>query len=113
MTLLRTLTGGGRILDRDSIWLTEKDSDGSTSLYPLTSFHPPPRPDDNIFRKYLLGKYGGLPRVFPGHLARVVEETMADEDGLAVKETLTRPPGAQARRRGARETAAPYRQSSR
>ena len=64
VTLLRTQTGGGRILDRDSIWLTEKNSDGSTSLYPLTSFNPPPRPDDNIFRKYLLGKYGGLPGSF-------------------------------------------------
>jgi hypothetical protein len=89
LTLLRTLIGGGRILDRDSIWLTEKDSGGATILYPLTGFHPPPRPDDNIFRKYLLGKYGGLPRVFPGHLAREVEETLADENGLAVEETLT------------------------
>jgi hypothetical protein len=37
VTLLRTLTGGGRVLDRDSIWLTEKDDDGATSLYPLNS----------------------------------------------------------------------------
>jgi AAA15 family ATPase/GTPase len=89
VTLLRTLAGGGRLLDRDSIWLTEKDSGGATVLYPLTSFHPPPRPDDNIFRKYLLGKYGGLPRVFPGHLAREVEETLTDEDGLVAEEIPT------------------------
>jgi hypothetical protein len=88
VTLLRTLTGGGRILDRDSIWLTEKDGQGGTSVYPLSSFRPPPRPDDNIFHKYLLGKYGGLPRVYPGHLAREVEDALEDDEDRAVEETL-------------------------
>jgi hypothetical protein len=77
VTLLRTLIGGGRALDRDAIWLTEKTSDGATDLYPLSSFDPPPRKDDNIFRKYLLGTYGGTPRVSSGEAAQALEEALA------------------------------------
>ncbi len=77
VTLLRTLTGGGRVLDRDSIWLTEKDKQGATSLYPLNGFRPAPRKDDNLERRYLLGAYGGRPDITPGALAREVEEAPA------------------------------------
>jgi AAA15 family ATPase/GTPase len=77
VTLLRTLTGGGRVLDRDSIWLTEKDSEGATKLYPLNSFHPAPRKDENLLRKYMLGSYGGRPNIAPGALAREVEEALS------------------------------------
>lgn len=72
-TLLRTLAGGDRVLDRDMIWLTEKNSDGATELYPLSSFNPPPRKLENLERGYLLGRYGARPRVAPGELARAVE----------------------------------------
>jgi ABC-type dipeptide/oligopeptide/nickel transport system ATPase subunit len=72
-TLLHTLLGEDRVLDRDTVWLTEKDAEGATELYPLTGFQPPPRKEDNLFRKYLLGKYGGTPRVSSGELAREVE----------------------------------------
>lgn len=74
VTLLHTLLGDDRVLDRDTVWLTEKDSEGATELYPLTSLRPPPRKDDNLFRKYLLGSYGGVPRVSSGAVAREVEE---------------------------------------
>lgn len=76
-TLLRTLTGGGRVLDRDTVWLTEKDPSGATELYPLTSVSPPPRKDTNLERGYLLGRYGAKPRVSPGELAREVEMARA------------------------------------
>lgn len=73
-TLLHTLLGDDRVLDRDTVWLTEKDTESATELYPLTSFSPPPRKEDNLLRKYLLGKYGGVPRVSSGMVAREVEE---------------------------------------
>lgn len=76
VTLLHTLLGDDRVLDRDTVWLTEKDADGATELYPLTSLRPPPRKDDNLFRKYLLGSYGGVPRVSSGAVAREVEEIL-------------------------------------
>jgi AAA15 family ATPase/GTPase len=77
VSLLRTLIDGSRVLDRDTVWLTEKTEEGATDLYPLTAFQPPPRKDDNLFRKYLLGTYGGLPRVFPGDLTREAQEALA------------------------------------
>lgn len=77
VTLLQKLTGGGRVLDRDSIWLTEKDDEGATRFYPLNGFRPAPRPDENVLRRYLLGSYGGKPDITPGALAREVEEALA------------------------------------
>jgi len=76
VTLLHTLLGDDRVLDRDTVWLTEKGTEGATELYPLTSLQPPPRKDDNLFRKYLLGSYGGVPRVSSGAVAREVEEIL-------------------------------------
>jgi AAA15 family ATPase/GTPase len=73
-TLLHALLSDeeDRVLDRDTVWMAEKNSEGATALYPLTSFRPPPRKEDNLFRKYLLGKYGGTPRLSLGELAREI-----------------------------------------
>jgi hypothetical protein len=76
-TLLHALLGDDRVLDRDTVWLTEKDDVGASQLYPLTSLSPPPRKEDNLFRRYLLGKYGGIPRMPPGMVAREIEELSA------------------------------------
>jgi AAA15 family ATPase/GTPase len=59
-TLLGT-SFGEEVLRRDEIWFTEKHA-GSTTLYPLTDFHP--RKEDNRERRYLGGSYGGVPAVF-------------------------------------------------
>ena len=74
VTLLHTLLGNDRVLDRDTVWLTEKDAEGATELYPLTSLRPPPRKEDNLLRKYLLGTYGGVPRVSSGVVAREIQD---------------------------------------
>jgi AAA domain, putative AbiEii toxin, Type IV TA system len=76
-TLLYTVLGSERVLDRDTVWLTEKRPDGATELYPLASINPTPRKEDNLFRKYMLGEYGGVPRVSSGMVAREVEELPA------------------------------------
>lgn len=45
---------------RDEIWFTEKDvKTGASELYPLTDFSP--RPEENIEKGYLLGRYGAIP----------------------------------------------------
>ncbi len=46
-------------LRRDQIWLTEKDKDGATCLYPLTDYKP--RKAENLERGYLQGRYGAIP----------------------------------------------------
>lgn len=60
---------GKPALRRDQIWLTEKDDEGATCLYPLTDYKP--RKAENLERGYLQGRYGAIP--FLGPLARVAE----------------------------------------
>lgn len=53
----------GDLLRRDQIWLTEKDADQSSRLYPLSDFSP--RKNEAIERGYLGGRYGGVPILRP------------------------------------------------
>jgi hypothetical protein len=52
-------------LRRDQIWLTEKNVDGATQIFPLTDYKP--RKVENLERGYLMGRYGAIP--FLGELA--------------------------------------------
>jgi predicted ATPase len=74
-TLLGNLPAD-RLLDRDEVWLTEKNKDGATELYPLTALKP--RKDENLERGYLLGRYGAVPRLVTGQLAREVESGVSE-----------------------------------
>jgi AAA15 family ATPase/GTPase len=56
--LLGTILGEPA-LRRDQVWLTEKDNDGATVLYPLTDYRP--RKAENLERGYLQGRYGAIP----------------------------------------------------
>ena len=47
------------VLRRDQVWLTEKDKDGASTLYPLTDFKP--RAQENLEKGYLQGRYGAIP----------------------------------------------------
>ena len=57
-----------RHLRRDQIWLTEKDTEGATHLYPLTDFRT--REGDNLERGYLQGRFGAIP--FSGRIADIL-----------------------------------------
>lgn len=50
---------GAPTVRRDQVWMTEKDAEGATSLYPLTDFKP--RKAENLERGYLQGRYGAIP----------------------------------------------------
>lgn len=52
------------IFRQDEIWLTEKDHQGATKMYPLSDFKP--RYDLNIRKGYLAGRFGAIP--FIGNL---------------------------------------------
>jgi uncharacterized protein len=67
-TLLDRLTG--QVLDRDDVWFTEKTPAGATILYPLSEFKP--RKNEAIERRYLEGRYGGVPII---DLALAASET--------------------------------------
>ncbi len=58
-TNLLGTTLGEPTLRRDQVWLTEKDGEGATVLYPLTDYKP--RKAENLERGYLQGRYGATP----------------------------------------------------
>ena len=62
---------GQRTLGRDQIWLTEKNTDGATTLYPLAEFRP--KGDEALARRYLQGRYGGVPVLDPAHFQQGVD----------------------------------------
>ncbi|CRK59732.1 hypothetical protein [Alloactinosynnema sp. L-07] len=68
----------GRPLSRDQVWIAAKKSSGETELYSLIDARP--RRDENLERGYLRGRYGGVPRVTTGEMAREVADLVA---GLA------------------------------
>jgi AAA15 family ATPase/GTPase len=47
------------IIRKDEIWFVERDKDGSSKLYSLSDFKP--RPDKDIKKGYLNGRYGAIP----------------------------------------------------
>lgn len=68
-TNLLGTTLGEPALRRDQIWLTEKDKEGASRIYPLTDYKP--RKEENLERGYLQGRYGAIP--FLGELPPVKE----------------------------------------
>ena len=58
--LLGTMLGEPA-LRRDQVWLTEKNHEGATELYPLTNYKP--RKAESLERGYLQGRYGAIPFV--------------------------------------------------
>ena len=62
-----------RTLGRDQIWFTEKNADGTTTLYPLSDFRP--KGDEAVGRRYLQGRYGGVPVLDPAEFRRTTNAT--------------------------------------
>ena len=62
---------GEPALRRDQVWLTEKNTEGATVLYPLTDYKP--RKAENLERGYLQGRFGAIP--FLGNFGFGTEST--------------------------------------
>lgn len=59
------------VLEPEQVWLTDKTIDGVTELTCLADF--PKHPDANVARRYLTGRYGGIPRLSPSSFAALVK----------------------------------------
>jgi AAA15 family ATPase/GTPase len=59
------------IFRRDQIWFTEKDANGVSHLYPLLDFKA--RNEDALEKRYLQGRYGGVPIFGSANLLDVVK----------------------------------------
>jgi len=62
-TLLLGTQLGEPVLRRDQIWLSEKDDQGVTDLFPMTDFKP--RKGENLEKGYLQGRYDATPFIVP------------------------------------------------
>lgn len=58
-------------IDPRQIWVTDKTYEGVTELACLGDF--PKHPDANVAKRYLAGRYGGIPRLAPSVLAILVD----------------------------------------
>ena len=74
VTLLDSSIYGEDILDRDQVWFTDKDINGVSELYPLTSVKNTTRQETNIYKKYVEGRYGALPSISLGTAIRAFWE---------------------------------------
>ncbi|BCB88432.1 AAA family ATPase [Phytohabitans suffuscus] len=74
VTVLGT-PGGDRLLDPGQVWLVEKDKSGATELYPLSAAQPGERED--LTRSYLAGRFGAVPALSEGQIARRLRATRA------------------------------------
>lgn len=63
-----TTPSGGRLLEPVQVWLTEKDENGATELYPLTAASP--GKDEDLMKSYLVGAFGGVPALLEGQITR-------------------------------------------
>jgi hypothetical protein len=63
-----TTPSGGRLLEPGQVWLTEKDKDGATELYPLSAASP--GEDEDLMKSYLAGAFGGVPSLMEGQVTR-------------------------------------------
>ncbi len=66
---------GDRPIGRDQIWITEKTADGASRLYPVAEFSP--RQDEALGRRYLQGRYGGVPILNPAEFERAARDLLA------------------------------------
>ena len=60
-----------RPIGRDQVWITEKANDGTSRLCSLAEFSP--RQDEALGRRYMQGRYGGLPVIDPSGFERAAE----------------------------------------
>ncbi len=51
-----------KLFRRDEMWLTERDSDGASKLFPFSDFKGV-RHDKDVRRSYLQGRFGGIPDI--------------------------------------------------
>lgn len=56
----------------EQVWFTDKSFDGATQIACLAEF--PRHPDANVAKRYLLGRYGGTPRLAPSVLASLLDQ---------------------------------------
>lgn len=76
---LLSTPSGGRLLEPGQVWLTQKDKNGATELYPLTAASP--GENEDLAASYLAGAFGGVPSLLEGQISRRLLAVYASEEG--------------------------------
>jgi hypothetical protein len=63
---------GEEVLQRDQVWFVDKDSEGASTIFPLTDFHPEHAEDTH--KRYLGGGFGAVPVVSEVQFRRALRE---------------------------------------
>jgi predicted ATPase len=74
-----TTPSGERLLEPAQVWLTEKDKDGATELYPLSAASP--AEDEDLMSSYLAGVFGAVPSLLEGQIARRLSSVAEQQRG--------------------------------
>ena len=64
-------------LGRDQVWTAEKDAEGASQIQSVAEYKP--RADEALGRRYVRGRYGGIPRLVPGSFVHAVRADHADK----------------------------------
>ena len=78
-------------LNRDEVWLTDKDAAGATTMYALADFEGERvRKSLNLERAYLQGRFGAVPTADQATLYRMLDvpEIENDPDGTPADERM-------------------------
>lgn len=78
LSLLDKSVYGEDILHREEVWFVEKNQYGESTLYPLTQIKNATRKEDNLYKKYIEGRYGAIPKA---SLENRIEEYWLECDG--------------------------------
>lgn len=74
-------------LSPEEVWFAQKDNFGMSELYSLGDFET--RKDENQYRRYLNGRYGGTPSVAPSFLLNIIhtkaEDALSDDSDTTLE----------------------------
>jgi predicted ATPase len=79
-----TTPSGERLLEPAQVWLTEKDKDGATELYPLSAASP--GKDEDLMSSYLAGVFGAVPSLLEGQIARRLSSVAEQQHGYQAEQ---------------------------
>lgn len=68
-----------KLLRRDEMWVTERDDNGSSSLYSFSEFKNLVRFDKDIRKIYLQGRLGGIPKILMQNLTCFENHDVSDK----------------------------------
>jgi hypothetical protein len=66
-----------RLIGRDQVWFTEKDSEGAARLFSLADLDP--RKDEAVGKRYLAGRYGAMPILSTTRFRQVAERVTSGD----------------------------------